>query len=807
MESFCSPAFLLLLLLNCPLATEVFSKDEALIWEGPQQPERNSFDFSGEKITVITGDAVIITKARLHQKNQVFIRDYIVDLTSPARSGWNLGQQAKRYEGLKFSNHEGFISHQHYEFEYKMHGSLSHDQCLTLCLLEKSTLPSTEKQIMELSSLYTSLKDFFWIKVDQHMSKDQYSLDFFHKQVFPENLWSNGSLHLFHYHNDRYQLISKEKLHGITSYYNFESGTYYNRQFHRLVARMNVVKDFEILVPLAKTAHVDEFSKGVCLCTRDLSLNLKNTYEAQSFARRARYRTVRSPRLLETQRVKRVSEDPLSSNVLSILSEPKFYFSPSFTCISPWDLHHLRIEDHRNASLRYKRALPLAAKLSLMMATKLAQFSLPYAFQHQENFLKKLKNEVKGKFLSVPQVSNVSFQSYLNDKFGSGSTSVDFLEDRINVSYEEPTMALSSMAPPSLSHAKDLESISHDLSYIEREILPHISPALLQKLLVDLPYQLNAGSPILLKTTTAGTFQRHRFWLELFRSDLSFTSFQARSLPFKAVDGIFTTYQVPNNTVLDIGKNENKPLMEKSCLTHLLADSDVITADFCPVMEYQTKTSEHMFTLAEGNVYSLHGPAVLHLDCFNHVTTAVKLQYEFTVVYISASCSASLDERHKTKVVSATEAVFHNHPYQVLVQINVPKLASTFDKIYFWLILLSSASIGSIICFLVVYGFFYYVKIRFRPRLSVNNDGMIDISVKHVQRPCASVLSSNLTVNNGMAEGTALREDASRRNQPSLLGPNQHIMEAVQYVADSENISMSLDNNDLSVRRQKPASH
>ena len=134
---------------------------------------------------------------------------------------------------------------------------------------------------------------------------------------------------------------------------------------------------------------------------------------------------------METQRVKRVSEDPLSSNVLSILSEPKFYFSPSFTCISPWDLHHLRIEDHRNASLRYKRALPLAAKLSLMMATKLAQFSLPYAFQHQENFLKKLKNEVKGKFLSVPQVSNVSFQSYLNDKFGSGSTSVDFLEDRM----------------------------------------------------------------------------------------------------------------------------------------------------------------------------------------------------------------------------------------------------------------------------------------------------------------------------------------------------------------------------------------
>ena len=808
MRSLLSPLLFLLLQLTCSPATDNFSPDEALIWEGPQTPHRTSFDFSGDKISVITGDAVIITKARLHQKNQVFIRDYIVDLTSPARSGWNLGQQARRYEGLRLSNHEGFISQPHFGFEYKLHGSLSHDQCLTLCLLEKSQLPSTDTQVMELSILYTSLKDFFWIKVDQHMSGDKYSLDFFHKQVFPDNLWSNGSLHLFHYHGDRYQLISNKKLHGITSYYDFESGTYYNRQFHGLIARMNVAKDLQILVPLAKTAHIDKFSEGACVCTRDLSLNLKNTFEAQTFARRARYRTIRSPRLLEVQRVKRVSDDPLSSNVLSILSQPKFYSSPSFACVSPWDLHHLRIDDHKNVSLRYKRALPLAAKLSLIMATKLAQFSLPYAFSHQESFLRKLKTEVKGRFLPVPQVSNVSFQSYLNDKFGAGPTHVTSLEDRINVSYDEPNMSLSTMAPPSLSHAKDLEGISHDLSYIEKEILPHLSQALLQQLIKDLPYKLNPGSQILLRTTTAGTFQRHRFWLELYRHDLSFTSFEAKALPFKVVNGIYTTYQVPNSTVLDIEREDNKPLMEKSCLNHLLVDSDVITEDLCSTMEYKPKASEHMFTLAEGNIYSLNGPAVLHLECFRHVTTAVNLNFEINVVYISVSCSASLDRKHKSTVVFATQASFHNHPYQVLVQVNVPQLASTFEKIYYWLIILSSASAGLLVCFLFAYGFLYYIKLRFRPRLSVNNDGLIDISVRNVHRPSnATMLSSQLTVDHVIEDGAALKEEASKKQITQFPAPAPNILEAVQYVADTENVSMAFENPDMSVRRQKPASH
>ena len=810
MCAFLLPTFLHLLYLTSSLAEDAFSPDVALLWQGPQAPQRSSFDFSGDKLTVITGDSVIVTKARLHQKNQIFIRDFIVDLTSPARSGWNLGMQAQRYEGTRLSNHEGFISHQHYAYEYKLHGSLSQDQCLTLCLLEKSSLPSKEAQVKELTSLFKSLKDFFWIQVEQDMSGGTYILTFDHHQVFPRNLWSNGTMNLFNYHDDHYQTIPHQKLYGITSYYNFESGTYYNRQFHKLIARMTINRDLQVLIPLAATAHNNKFSEAACVCARDLSLNLKHTYEAQTLARRARYRILRSPKFLEVQRVKSVTDNPLSSNVLSILGNPTFYSSPSFSHMTPDDLHPLRIDDHRNASYRYKRGLPLAAKLSLIMASKLAQFSLPYAFSNQEDILQKLKTQIKGKFLEVPQtsLSNVSFQSYLNEKFGSGSTSVLVLEDRIRVSYDEPNMSLSTMEPPSLSHAKNLHSISYDLSYIEKEILPQISPALLKKLIQHLPYQLNPGSQILLKSTTAGTFQRHRFFLELFRHDLSYTHFQAKSLPFKVINGVYTTYIVPNASVLDISKDGNDPFMDKSCLTHLLADRNVLTADLCATGQYQPKTSEHMFSLNDGHIYNLHGPAVLHLECFRHVATALNLQHEFNVVYISASCSASLDKQHKSPIAFATEATFHNHPYQVLIQVDVPILASTYDKIYFWLILLSSASFLIIICFLIVYGLIYYIRFRYKPRLSVNNDGLIDISVRNVHRPLKdSVVSSQLFDATGLEESALLTEEPAKQQDISLPLTSGNILEAVKYVADAETVALPLAPTNPSVKKQKPASH
>ena len=794
-----------LLILDFSSSLDDFSPTKALLWQSPQQPHRSSFDFAGDKLSVLMGDSVMLTKASLHRKNQLFVKDFIVDYSSPSRSGWNLGMQTRRYEGMQLTNHQGFISHPSYENEYKMHGSLSHHQCNTLCLLEQAHTPATKSQVQELSSLFISLKNFYWIEVKQHVSSGSYSLDFDHTQVFPDNHMSNASTRLFHYHEDKYQLIPSHQLHGTTEYYSFESNTYYNRQFHRLVASMDMKNNIEVLVPLLATAHVDPFAERNCICVRDLSLNLKNTIEAKAISRRVRFRILRSPKYLEVQRVKSVSKGPSSSNVLSILGNPEFFRPSTFAYVAPTDLYPLRIDDQRNVSQRFKRGIPLAAKLSFHMASKLVQFSFPYAISGHQHFLEKLKNEVKGKFLSPPQpfVSNSSFQTYLNDKFSTGSTKVSMMEDRVLIDYEEPNHSLKSKDPPSLSHVHQLKDISFDLHYIEREILPELSPVLLQQLVKGLPYQLNPGSPILLKTSSAGTFQRHRFWLELYRHDLSYTQFEARALPYQAVKGVYTSFKVPNVSVLDISTEQNDPLLQKACLNHLLANTESMTASVCASEEYLTRSTQLIFRLEEGNVYIFHGPAILHLECFRHVTSALPLSHEFNVVYISSSCAASLDKKHTTADVLATEAVFHQHPFQVLVQVDVPQLSSTYEKIYFWLVLLSSISLVLLLAFASVYVFLSYVNIRYKPKVCVNPDGQIDISVKHVQGHLPnSTLSSQLLVDvvdvvPAAAAGPSISKEAY----------NPSVDPATSLPEEMELDIPRGDTFPTGARKQKPASH
>lgn len=796
---------LLLHHLQFSFSLDEFSPSKAILWQTPQTPHKTTFDFAGDQLTVLTGDSVILTKASLHRKNQLFVKDFIVDYSSPARSGWNLGMQASRYEGMHLTNHQGFISHQSYTYEYKMHGALSHDQCGTLCLLEQAHMPASKGQVQELSSLYTSLKDFYWIQVDQHMLENSYSLDFDHTQVFPENRLSNASVRLFHYHEDRYQMIPSHQLHGITEYYSFESNTYYNRQFHKLVASMDMNQHIEVLVPLLTTAHVDTFAKRACICVRNLSLNLKNTIEAKAMSRRVRFRILRSPKYLEVQRVKSVSDGPLTSNVLSILGNPQFFRPSTFSYISPSDLYPLRIEDQRNASQRHKRAIPLAAKLSFLMASKLVQFSLPYAISGHQNFLQKLKSEVQGKFLSAPQVSlsNSSFQSYLNDKFSTGSAKVSMKEDRILVEYDEPNQSLQSKDPPSLSHVHQLNDISFDLSFIEKEILPQISPALLHQLIQSLPFQLNPGSPILLKTSTAGTFQRHRFWLELYRHDLSYTHFQATALPYQIVNGEYTSFNVPNSSVLDITRDQNDPLLQKACLNHLLADTNTRTADVCASEVYLARATQLLFKLAAGNVWVFHGNALLHLECFRHVTTALSLNHQFNVVFISSSCAASLDKKHTTADVLATEAIFHEHPFQILVQIDVPQLTSKYEKMYFWLILLSSASLLTLIGFALAYAFLYYIKLKYKPKLCVNSDGLIDISVKHIPKTLPeSTVSSQLFDVEEHIDASFVKEDFSTKVFPKLTEASSNLVDTTTCSPDTADST-----SPTGIRKQKPAAH
>ena len=807
---------LIVLLLAAPAASQSFSPDKALLWSAPQEPSRTTFNLSQDhsKLSVLLGDSVIITKASLHQKNQIFIRDFFVDISSPARAGFNLFEQASRYEGMRLTNVENFISHQSFSNEYKIHGLLDHNRCETLCLLEKAHLPSTARQIQELESLHGSLQDSYWIEVSQHISADEYFLSFDNSPLFPKNSFSNGTLQLFHFYDDRYQKIEKSKLHGITTYYSYESDSYYNRQFHQLTGRMDMARNVQVLVPLSSTAHAGAFSRATCLCVRDLSENLKDSYEAQALTKRAQFRALRSPRHIEVQRIKSITSDPKSSNVLSILAEPKFYTSPAPSFLAPSDLHPLRIEDHRELAGRSRRALPLAAKLSLVMAAKLAQFSLPYALSGQENILQRLQTEIKGKLLSVPvsQVNGSSFQKYLDNNFNTGPMSVQLLEDRVSVSYEGNSEALRSLKPPSLRHAQKLHDISYDLKFVEKELLPNLASALLLQLVAHLPYQINPGSPVLLKTTTAGTFQRHRFWLELYRHDLSYTHFQAKSLPFQNINGEYTTYKVPNSSILDIKQHSGGPLESQTCLRHLLADRNSVTSGLCATEVYKHQSLELLFEMQAGRVFNFYGPATLHLECFQHVSSALTLQHEFNIIYLSNSCSASVDKRHQTSDVLASAAVYHEHPYQVIVQIDVPKITSKYEKIYFWLIVLSTSSLLLVCGFLLLYGVVYYVRVKYRPQMSVNADGVIDISVRNIPKPLTCTPASSTTILSNQPDGESHRSDKRmtrtwKEGDESCVLSAEGALNNVFFHASTENISLPLEPERPQGRKQKPAAH
>ena len=803
---------LIVLLLLQPLRSETFSPEKALSWISPQEPSRTTFNLSNNhsQLTILLGDSVILTKASLHQKNQLFFQDFIVDISSPARAGHNLFQQASKYEGMRLTNVNNFISHQSFSNEYKLHGTLEYTRCETLCILEKASLPSSLQHITELESLYGSLQDSYWIHVDQQITKNEYFLSFANSPLFPQNHFSNGSLHLFHFSEDRYRRIDKAMLHGITTYYSYESDSYYNRQYHQLVARMDMLRNVEILIPLSSTAHSTSFSKAACMCVRDLSENLKNSYEAKTLSRRAKFRTLRSPRRIEVQRVKSMSADPKYSNVLSILEHPQFYSPSTFSYLSPSDLHPLRIEDHRRGVARSKRGLPIAAKLSLVLAAKLAQFSLPYALSGQENLLQKLQTEIKGKLLSIPasRLNGSSFKEYLENTFNSGPLSVQLLDDRLSVLYEEKSSALSSLEPPSLTHAKKLYSVSYDLQFVEKELLPNLSSALLHQLIDSLPYPLNPGSPILLKTTTAGTFERHRFWLELYRNDLSYTHFQAKSLPFHNINGAYTSYVVPNSTILDISKQQGGPLQSQACLKHLLADRSTLTSGICPAQVYKAKELDVLFKMEQGLVYNFHGPATLHLECFQHVSSALTLDFEFNVIYLSNSCSASLDKKHQTSAVMASVAIYHEYPYQVIVQVNVPKIASTFEKIYFWLIVLTVSSLFLMCGFLLFYGIFYFVKLRYKPQLSVNSEGIIDISVKHVAKSGLDIPGSVTTILSDQQEAVLQLENKVKQNSRNhnRRSSSEDDLPAV-FLHSTEVIPLPLEQERPSARKQKPASH
>ena len=727
-----------------------FTPEKAFQWNYPVTPEKHKFHPSAasqdESVTVLLSDSAVLLKSRLYHRYQIFVVDKLVDHSDPSINGFNLQQQLARFSRDKLNNHEGFISLPSFLYEYRFQHQLTYDQCHTLCLFHKSALPTSINHLSELQTLIPRSHEYIWTQVNQSFSNDQdYRVDFDLTEILPTNRFNgNSTTQLFHYHQGEYRPLPISGLHGRVKYYTYERDSYYSRQPHQLLARVDVHNHWQVLVPQWSGTQPSMFGKALCTCVRDLTRNLKNAHRAASLAEEARLRTIRSPQELEIQRVKKVSPSEEFSNVENILRDQQFYIPNQRSYVGNHDLYDLRLDtgsdinvinnDPPTNASRQRRALPLAASLGLGVISKIVQFSVPYMLSDGRNFIQQLKRETGGLLMRAPKQkkNKISFQEYISSRFASSPANFTVESDRLRIDMKYNNPALRSLAEPSLPQAIELESTSRQLQYIEQHVLPFLPMALVQQIIGNLPFPLRPASDILIRVQSSGTFSVIRYFFELHRHDLSYTQIQTFALPFKQTDNKFYAFDIQNTTTMDITKYSNGRLKDKRCLNSVLTNQPTDLGPVCPVTEYRPQIYRQIFSLTTGSILLFPGPSSISLICFQHPALQLSLQQQFNVLYISSSCSVSLVYHQVSTVIPATDTSSNPSHYQILLSIDVPIIASTTEKLFYWMVGLSTSIAIVFIIVVFIYLSMSFVKLRYKPKISINDDGLIDVSVQNV---------------------------------------------------------------------------
>ena len=822
--------FLAASLIFLELAFSEFDQDNAFQWKGFQSPEKHQFrsqiGSKDETVSIVLADSPILTKSKVYHRYQVFAVDKLIDHSEPSVQGFNLVNQIARYSPHKLQNHERFVSLPNFQYEYRFHHRLTFQQCETICIFDKAGIVRTINHVRELKELIPRSTEYIWAAVNQTYTTNNnvYKLEFDFTEIIPRNLFGgNASTQIFHYHQGSYAPLHHSYLHGRVKYYNYERGSYYSKQPHQLLARVNVHDQWQVLVPQWSGTQPSEFARGLCACVRDLSLNLKNARMASLLAEEARFRTIRSPQKLEIQRVKKVSPSPALSNVESILKDQRYYVPEERTYMDQSDLYDLRLEAALHNSLieqgqnltrlvnmlsqsqqpstsRQRRAMPLAASLGLGVISKVVEFSLPYMIPKGEGIIRSIKKEIGGSLMRVPKKRKISdaisFQDYLSSRFQESPTNISVESDRIKISLRDRNPALRSLADPSLEQAQLLQSTSRHLQYLEKNVLPYLPTLLVDQIITELPFPIRPESDILIRIQSSGTFSVIRYFFELHRYDLSYTEVQTYALPYKQIEKKYFSFAIQNRTILDSVRENRGKLRDEECLNLVLASTPSNLAQVCQEVEYKPEILRKIFDLKTGSIVVFPGRSSLSIDCLNHPTIKLNPQHQFNIFFIAHSCQVSII--HQRMSARLEQTVFHedNLTYQILLGVDVPLFSSKHDKVYMWLISLSitMAVVFAIVAF--IYMSMSFVKLRYKPQIKINEDGIIDVSVKHIHRKLSNSPSF-------------LRDS----NEP--MSQSQPIVTGASYRADTESLQIMSEANDLKStaslfpqhKKTKPAAH
>ena len=728
-------------------------------WNGAQQPEQHTFQFSdtGQSVKMLLSDAPVFSLHSSVSKFQVYRIDRILDFSSFARLGLNLKSQLSRFDKEHLHQHDGFISDLNFHFEFFLQSGLSMAECTNLCVSLGANVLQKKSELKELLQLKPIFRGFYWTKhfqtVSGSASHPKYRLDFNSHQIFPSNNFSSlGHVKLFHYNKGAFEELPFQKIRARTFYWSGERRQYYTAEPYQLLSRISGNgQNFQIIIPLLHSSHRPPFLLATCACVRTLTLNLRNTYLAHSIAERARLQIKGKPQNMEMQRVKAVSPSSSLSTVPAILRDFHRPYQMNFRdYLMEQDVYPLQIHDSISLPTREvpnqsgnhsltKRALSMAS-LGFTVLTKAIQYSTPYILDQGKNVMSKLADRIGGRLFSptarFSNTSNATFQQTMQQQFPpiTSSTNITLSADRILLQLHEIQPAVTSTAVPDVRHARRLQMAAVHLDLFWTHVIPLLPDLVAESLIPTLPFPLKQGSKILVHIRRSYSFFLIRFFFEVQRTDLSFTSIQTFSCPFKKVDGHLFSAQMTNDLIkLDFNhKNEDQTLLQRQCADAILAKTPSNVLPYCPISTFLPKVAIPIFSMQQGSLYLFPGPSKIKVDCFRTKTDIILLSEDFHVFFISHSCSWSVSFGDLHGDFAATTSLVARVPYREILSIQVPVLNSHHKNVQVWLYVLSAVIAVILGIILTTYILISYYKYKYSPRLTLTESGSVEISMKHL---------------------------------------------------------------------------
>ena len=731
-----------------------------LHWEGSQTPEKYTFQFSksDQKVSLLLSDAPIFSLHSSVNKYQLYRIDRLLDFSSFSQMGLNLKLQLSRFSRAHLNHHDGFLSAPSFRNEIFVTSNLTRSECNALCISMNAHIIQNKTELKEVLLLKPNLKGYFWISHSQNvsgtLSHPKYRLEFSSSQIFPSNDFSDGKVELFHFTKGNFERLPSRNIKARTFYWSGERNEYYTTEPYQLISRISGNgKDFQVLIPLLHSSYQPNFLLSNCACARPLTLNLRHAYLAKSIAARTWHQMKGKPQNIEVQRVKSVSPSPSLSSVPAILRDLDRPYRPNFrNYLLDDDIYPLGLHDSLASSVNssfplssnhsvQKRALSVAS-LGFSVLTKAIQYSTPYILDHGRNALSKLADKIGGKLFQprTPVMgSNASLQDQLQHNFPSESspTTITMTDDRLLIQVHDFHPALTSSSAPDVQHARRLQAAALQMDFFWTHILPLLPNILAENIIPTLPYPIRNNSKILVHIQRSYSFFLIRFFFELKRTDLSFTNIQTFSCPYKEINkNLYAAHLSSEMIRFDFQDQDDKgTLEEQMCIKSILSKKASNVFPHCAVSNFVPKIIVPIFNLDSGALYLFPGSSTLKIDCFQNQANMLTFSKDFHILYISNTCSWSIQYESMNADVEATESYFDALPYQELLSITVPVFTSSESKVQVWLYVLSVVLTIIFLIILTTYLLISYYKYRYQPRLTTTSDGSVELSMRQLDLP------------------------------------------------------------------------